>query len=37
MNDAVVVLIAVLPLKKKRPILQELIGAVFGVGSVVGP
>jgi MFS family permease len=36
MNGVIVVMITVVPLKK-RPILQGLIGAVFGVASVVGP
>ena len=36
MNGAIVVMIAVVPLRK-RPLLQGLIGAVFGVASVVGP
>ncbi|KAF3007545.1 hypothetical protein E8E13_006576 [Curvularia kusanoi] len=36
MNGAITVMIAVVPLKK-RPLLQGLIGAVFGVASVVGP
>ncbi|KAJ4992876.1 hypothetical protein SVAN01_01580 [Stagonosporopsis vannaccii] len=36
MNGAIVIMIAVVPLKK-RPLLQGLIGAVFGVASVVGP
>ena len=36
MNGAIVVMIAIVPLKK-RPILQGLIGAVFGIASVVGP
>ena len=36
MNGTIVVMIAVVPLKK-RPLLQGLIGAVFGVASVVGP
>ncbi|KAF3035684.1 hypothetical protein E8E12_005336 [Didymella heteroderae] len=36
MNGAIVVMIAVVPLKR-RPLLQGLIGAVFGVASVVGP
>lgn len=36
MNGAIVVMIAVVPLKK-RPLLQGLIGAVFGVASVIGP
>jgi MFS family permease len=36
MNGAIVVMIAVVPLKK-RPLLQGLIGAVFGVASVAGP
>lgn len=36
MNGAIVIIIAVVPLKK-RPLLQGLIGAVFGIASVVGP
>ncbi|KAH6644363.1 putative efflux pump antibiotic resistance protein [Boeremia exigua] len=36
MNGAIVVMIAIVPLKK-RPLLQGLIGAVFGIASVVGP
>ncbi|KAF1848750.1 putative efflux pump antibiotic resistance protein [Cucurbitaria berberidis CBS 394.84] len=36
MNGSVVVMMAVVPLRK-RPLLQGLIGAVFGIASVVGP
>lgn len=36
MNGSITVLIAVVPLKK-RPLLQGLVGAVFGIASVVGP
>ena len=36
MNGAIVLMMVVVPLKK-RPLLQVLIGAVFGVASVVGP
>lgn len=36
MNGAIVIMIAIVPLTK-RPLLQGLIGAVFGVASVVGP